>query len=483
MTPDLRSALEGFGHEESRGSDLSAAGLDAEVRALTARVRRRRALRATAAGLGAATVMGVGALGVQAADRTDEVPVDPRPSVTRTSPAPSPSVTRTGTPAPTPTPTSEEPAVLGEVTVHPLLPPAQPLRAGMLEAAGPGWHLVTVSVPWEVEPDVPDAPPPVLYLVSPSGDRFEVPTPVPLTIDSATWDGGTVEDWAPGSTAVVTFVSTGVSLGDTRTGYLAVRDLLSGETFAEIPVPETEWVGATFVGDGTTDVLVTRRVAWTEGYTQVDRVQRLTRDGVEVGALGAMRQSARSDEAFVRSPDGSTLVLNDADGLRLVRTRDLAVIGDVTVPYPDAPGACGVWTWWDDDRVVLRCQPDGPSLTGEAETSELWLAPASGDAPARRLGDAQSYVGATMVAGRLVVLGTPSWTAVDESGTVTTLPWSSDLSAPLHGTAGDRVHVRRSTAAGGQEIVSVDPFTGQVAQLVPPVTSLDLRVAPTTARG
>lgn len=448
MTRDLRSVLEGFGHDEAHGGELTPAGLDAEVRALTARVRRRRVLRSTAVGIGAAAAVTIGALTVQAVDRPDAVPADPTPSVTRTTPVPSP------TPTPTPTPTSEEPPVLGDVTVHPLLPAAQPLRAGMLESAGDDWQLVTFDTG-----AVPDGPPPVLYLVDPQNTHYEVPTPVAVAIDRATDEGGYVEDWRPGSTIAVVFVSTGSNVGDGHSGYYVLQDLLSGETFGEIPYPEETIVMVDLVGDGTTDVLVTRRNLYSGVY---EGLSRLTKDGAEVAALGPDSATDALDESFaVPSPEGSTVAVNTPGGPRLVRASDLSDLGPVATPEPDGAGRCAAWTWWDEGRVVLRCSPAGAERSWE-QPAELWLVPVAGGAP-QRLGDVNRAAQATMAADHLLVHDLGAWTAIDAEGTATPLPAMPD--SWIVRSLGDRLLVHVPVGDEGERLLAVDPWTGQEASL------------------
>jgi hypothetical protein len=456
MTRDLRSVLEGFGHDEAHGGELAPAGLDAEVRALTARVRRRRVLRSTAVGIGAAAAVTIGALTVQAVDRPDAVPADPTPSVTRTTPVPSPSVT----PTPTPTPTTEEPPVLGGVTAHPMLPPAQPLRAGMLESADDDWQLVTVEAS-----KLDGGPAPVLYLVDPAGRHYEVPTPVALAINQTTWVGGYVEDWRPGSTTALVFVSTGFNGGDLTTGYYAVQDLLTGEMAGEIPVGEDEIVIADLAGDGTTDVIVTRRPMSGDDPWETAR---LTEDGAQVAAMGPTRDTrAPRSEPILLSPDRSMLVVSAESGPRLVRASDLADLGPLPTPGPDGPGRCGAWVWWDESRVVLKCAPTGVD-PGSTTTAELWLVTVTGDGSPQLLGETHPSSAAAMVGERLVTEWSGDWTALDSTGAATPITTMPQYSALVRG-AGDRVEVYLPGAwvddEDGDRLALVDPASGEQVML------------------
>lgn len=396
---------------------------------LGGRIRRRRALRLAAVG-GAATL--AVALTVGAAVAVGQIerapagalPEQPGPS----DPASSPSA-------------SDEPQPLGDVTEHSLLPDAEPLLEGMLEAAGPGWSLVQYST------EALDGGS-LVYLVDPEGALYEVPDSEELP--------GRLAGWLPGSTLAM--FSTGRYAGEstvvdlvTRQRYVTVHESLAEDRDA--------FGDVAFIGDGTTD-LVARWAKWDDGGVrrQVVSTVRLGLDGAERGSVPTYTEAGDATPGIVLSPDGTRMAVGDRAGLRVVATDGLTDAGTLRSPYRDGD-RCGVGEWLTDELVTLACR----SHEGEGNVDELWLAPADGG-EATFLGDVM-WPDAWLVGGMTVVRtydddGPVLYRARGE-GNLTRL--DAELPWVVSGSAGGRVfgHSPQYEARyWDDELVSVDPFTG-----------------------
>ncbi len=136
------------------------------VRTVTSRVRRTRGLRAFRVGVLAAVALAAVGSGtfLVASTMRQHTPVAPVP-------APSGSGTVSPTPGPNPSATdgSSRP-----VTVADGLPSANPATAAIVSSAGTGWVLAVFDSSFRPVDGEPTAGERVLYLVSPTGDRYEV---------------------------------------------------------------------------------------------------------------------------------------------------------------------------------------------------------------------------------------------------------------------------------------------------------------------
>ncbi|WP_199424983.1 hypothetical protein [Actinotalea solisilvae] len=451
---DLHDLLRDFAHEEGAASAATAPDPALEARALGARIARQRLVRTGAASLGAAAAVVVLAVAVQAAGPEPAPPATPTPS-----PAPSesaaPSPTPTATPAPAPTPTPTAPVPTG-VTVHPDLPPAQALPDGLLGATSPGWALVTYGAGAEVGPVV-------LYLVSPEGVVYEVPTEVPLRRSPERGGGTSLVDWLPGtSLAVVAQDGTG---GATEH---AVVDLLTGEVDGVLETGDDQ-PGPRFVRDGTTDVLVTRYATdnTAELVTTVT-VERRTSQGELVAALPAYTQLPGFNDG-VLDATGTRLLVGSTSGVQVLDTRDLTALHSVPMPAYGTGGCQHAWFVGDD--VVLGCS----TALG---TADLWL---SGEGGLTTLasglpGDPWSTFGTD----RGVVVADHTGGAATEvlpDGTRQAVPWSQRVVVVSAAVPGGALVLQVSQGESPMSVGRYDVASGSVVTLlagVRPEASLTL---------
>ena len=162
-----------------------------------------------------------------------------------------------------------EPTMVSSVTVDPRLPSAQQLPAGLLATTDADWLIATVTGSADDE-SAPSGTVKVVDLISPDGVRYELP---PLGAFS-------LDQWLPGT-------SLGLGIDDSAPpAALAVVDLETGEEVARpdltgllADVPGATSLEATFVGDGTTDLVITVRSA------SAGRTVRVTLDGSVVAEL------------------------------------------------------------------------------------------------------------------------------------------------------------------------------------------------------
>ncbi|MBB2924388.1 hypothetical protein [Cellulomonas cellasea] len=458
MTNDLRHVLEGFSAAESRASEIAPVELTTEVRALTGRVRRRRAGRTAAAGVAALAVVAALAAGVQAVGRTDAGPAETVPAPTST---------------PWTAPAYGE--VIGDVTTHPDLPPAEPLRAGVFEASDASWAMLTVTVHG---PPGSDAPGWVLYLVDPDGTRYEVPSAVPLVDTNSAPVHGPVQDWLPG-TSLVSMALDPVDWA-TQPGRRVVLDVLTGERFLDVPVSavpsDSGGPYLRFAKDGTTDVLRTDASQEPTDHPTADGmpvelvvsdVTRLTKEGVEVARLGtgfSTRSRINGYDVMSLAPGGAHLVVPTEDGTRLVRSADLSTVATLAPEGQDAR-ACEPRSWWDESRVVLACDTDvaeGAEIGYRGPDVSLWLVPIDGG-DAARLPDVaeESYLpGLSFDGAQLLVTEEDGFLLLGADGEVTRVPWTPADDQYLAGRIGRRLLVEGAGEGRTTGGVLVDPWTG-----------------------
>ena len=419
--------------------------IDSDPGTLVARVRRRRLLRLSVVGAATVAILGLGVATVYGLGRIDPS-ADPAPP-------PAPADAADVVPAPAP-----EPEILGPVTVAPLLPEVLPLRAGMLEAAGPGWSLVQ----YENEAVAGG----LIYLVGPGGERYEVPTP--LAGPGA--QGGRLREWLPGTTLVLVRQWRGAGeetdVVDLLTGerLLTVHHSLAGEH------PEEYWATIAFVGDGSTDVLVSFSHYVNEPPTAVALTARLGLDGRELAALEDYRGGNVDGTDHTLSPDGTRFALHRDGGLEVLSTSDFAVVSRLASPYPNRPADCGVRRWAGPDQLLLTCRGPETDEWGNRTHLEVWVAPADGGPPVR-IASMAGWLQEAWQAGDQVVIGT--W---DDDGAVSQVVRPDGTLDPLPGGAFATI----TASAGGviyawdeefegywadQALVAIDPATGAVDEL------------------
>lgn len=392
---------------------------------------------------------------------------------------------------------TKEPAVLGEVTKDPLLPAAEPLREGMLEAAGPGWSLVTY---YDESAYVgTEAYPTVLYLASPEGALYEVPTPVKLldTFEegaSASYGSPAIVDWLAGSSLVLVARST-----DSPEVYdYSVVDLLTGETVSKLETPPPSnnlYAHPSFVGDGTSDLIVFWEDSGGDGPTsKVERIYRTRSDGTVIADLGGFEAS--QPIPVLVSPDRTRMALFGVDRSWVVDLRDLTEVASLVTPHPDAPEACTGGAWLGDD-VIFLCPT--PTDDGSTKNSDIWAAGLDGSLrqlASKVLADPWE---ALAVGGRIVLSKQPddvwsqgpySWSfAVSADGTLTPLPAPGVDTKGATVVAEGRVFIHIGGSAvdqGPSSLVSVDPFTGDqkvILVAVNPRTGLGVVTLPDGASG
>lgn len=405
---------------------------DARRRVLGRRIRRGRALRLATIG-GAATL--AVALTVGAAVAVGQIERAPAAAL--------PEQPDDGPTEPSPSATPDEPQALGDVTEHSLLPAAEPLLEGMLEAAGPGWSLVQYASE-AIDGDS------LVYLVDPEGALYEVP-------DSDELDGRLLE-WLPGTTLALFSTgryanqSTVVDLV-TRQQYVTVHESLAEdrETYGQLA----------FVGDGTTD-LVANWSKWDEigRRQQFVRTVRLGLDGTERASAPAYAEPTIGASGLVLSPDGSRMAVDDRAGLRVVATDGLSDVA--RIPSPNgADGGCAVRAWLTDELLAVACaSATGPGMTVAAE---LWLAPADGG-EATFLGDV-NWPESWLVGGMTVVrsLTDDAWVLDRARGGGDLDRLDVELPGAVVGSAGGRLYGFDPQYEGpysDSELESVDPFSG-----------------------
>lgn len=425
-------------------SGPEAPGGDPPALAMAVRRRRARWFGAVAAVTAGALVLGVGAvMAVGRLAEPDSAGVADEPVVQ------TPEATQ-----------SPEPQALGPVTVDPLLPAAEPLLEGMLEAAGPGWSIVQYR-----NEAVSGC---IFYLVSPEGDRYEIPTPL-AGVDRSV---GGLHDWLRGSRLVL--------LGrNTRDGAeFDVVDILTGDRYFTLHWGLADEPGgwyyltAEFAEDGSTDLLASWRGNAYEPPSQVALTVRLTVDGQEVARIPEYRGTDSSNSSWALSPDGTQLALNEYGRLHVVRAADFAEVAAITTPYPDHPGDCQVGQWWSPDEVLLRCS--GADGVGQ----EVWIAPVGGGAPAE-LASSQYWLEVWRVGGQAVVRGVDeSWLAVRVLQADGTLAAGAvEVPEIVTAVARGRLYAYNPAYDGpywDNALVAVDPFSGSTVELFPAHGDYDL---------
>lgn len=474
MEVEFSELLRRFAASEERAAAASAPDAAGEVLALAGRVRRRRLARTGAvAAAGAAAVL-VGAVAVYGATRPGPVPPADDPTFVQTStPTPSPSASPTPSPSPSlsPEPT-DEPAADRGVTVHPLLPLAQELPPGLLDATTSAWRMT-----WYQAVAESGVSPAVLYLTSPDGVLYEVPVPddvkpAPGSDSGEEWG---VVDWVAGSSRALMYSagpgSTGVVLVDLETGAVSDVDLPDDARLLLAPGGILQVTG------------------WASEPTTITLLDEQGRVTASVGPFQPVDPPATDEESsgWAVNPSHTRLLLDTADGMRLLDVQDgLSELAMTGVHQPeDVWSWCTAEAWLDDTRFTLACEEwypiDGGG--GDGLVDELWVA------------DIGAGTSTAMVAGPSPAIGTALWLTVetwDVAGTMVVLRGSgvygscnnglSRLSpggameavpgpriSNVFGTSGSLVIGIAVDDCENPRQVAVDPWTGVETELVPRV--------------
>jgi len=241
----------------------------------------------------------------------------------------------------------------GPVTEHPNLPSAQGAHLVDWGAVGPDWALVLYDA-MDVAAASPG--PVVLYLVSPSGDRFEV----------AAWpDDGpyAILDWAGSADAALVQHNGGTAaIVDLRTGIETATIAVSAPS-NDRPLTFTEPTGTNVVAlvdDGTNQ-----------------RVERRSRSGAVLATLGEQPTpvDARAGLDWLYGYDG-TFALIKADGGIAYVENDGTFVRDVWTPMAHI---CRPVRWWDAGTFVAACTGDGPAFPHDFY-HQVWLLETDGTA-------------------------------------------------------------------------------------------------------
>jgi len=227
---------------------------------------------------------------------------------------------------------SPEATYLSTVTVDPLLPSAERLTAGVFGTTDAQWLVASVTATSAVEDTDSTLSADATYLIAPDGTRFELPDLGDVRLDQ----------WLPGTSLALAH-----EFSDAGTRVVEV-DLETGQVTRPVDLDalrqdsglEAPGASVTFVGDGTTDLLVSVSTQ-TAGV-----VERITVDGQ---VLVRVEQPWRT---LIPSPDGRQLLAFGAAGHPVVvDAATLAVVAD-----PADPGdSCTTWSWIDAGRWLARC--------------------------------------------------------------------------------------------------------------------------------
>lgn len=436
MNDDLAAVLNSFVDTEGDFATLTAPDPSSEAGALARRVSRRRAVRTGASALSAAALIVALVVGVHSLQGPA-----PGPPVLPASPVPA-------RPSPSPTGSSTA-AVLPKVTTHPLLPVAEPMEPGMLEAADSNWRLFRFQS-WAEMDGAPS--PAVVYLLSPDGRTYEVPTPS----DPAAWY---LLDWLPGTSMAIIQMA-----HDSPT---RVIDLVSGTTVLDLDAGNV-W-DARFVHDGTHDVI------YNAGGAQAG-LRRVTTEG-QVRATTAPFSAPHGTESWLLSPRGAAVLVNDAEGPHLIASADFAAMS-MTSPYPARPEACRAWRWVTETEVLVECAKAGAHAFQLGEPSEFWLTTVGSGEPRQLSGlpSATRLGGLWQVGSRLVAASFgPSeaesawWDVVYGGTTLLSHGGTPDLTV-VDVLGSELIGVSRTQQADGirsvTSLVAIDPVRGTTRTLV-----------------
>jgi len=275
--------------------------------------------------------------------------------------------TTTTTSAPTTTATTSTITTttlpLAPVTEHPGLPSALSRSLIPFGEVAQGWVAVLYSATSDDPWGDGTTGPVVLYLVSPSGDRYEVVSfpqeaPQPYALGGLANDGGRV-------VAVV-----GTMLGpDPATSVVSI-DVATGAITEIVQVPSGARLGTT-LPSGRDTVVDYSTFEPTDEYLQVYRTD---------GSLFAEIDTKGNDwptYSWLYGLDGTQLIVSDGTSLRVMGN------DGTFIRLLDAPAEmCDPVRWWDDHTILASCVPDAWFADG-GYYHVLWLVPFDGSAPTR----------------------------------------------------------------------------------------------------
>jgi hypothetical protein len=455
MNDDLAAVLRSFVDAESDLAMAAAPEPSNEAGDLARRVSRRRAVRTAVTTLSAAALVVAVVVGVHSVQRPDPGP----PAI------PAPLISAHPSPSPTDSSTA---AALPKVTTDPLLPAAEPMRPGMLEAADSSWRLFRFEA-WATINGAPS--PAVVYLLSPDGHTYEVPT----SANPVAWD---LLDWLPGTSLAIVDMN--------HTTQTRVIDLVSGATVLDLGSGYPP--DARFVHDGTHDAI------YHSGGAK-GGLRRVTMQG-QVRATTSQFSAPYATEPWLLSPQGSAVLVNDAAGPRLITSAHFATMS-MQSPYPARPDACRAWKWVTETEVLEECAKTGAHAFQPGQPSEFWLTTVGNGKPrqlsglpvpeATRLGGLWQ-VGNRLVAGSFGPSETEAgWWDVGHSGT-TPLSHGGTADLTVVDVAGaELIAVSRTPEAGGARsvtsLVAIDPVRGTTRTLVTaaPAATSTLALAPSSS--
>jgi hypothetical protein len=344
---------------ESR-TEAALPGFDTAVlaRAVSTRVRRGRALRATRTGVVALAVIGAigvgGAYGLAAL--RDNTPAVPGPAV-------SPSISA----APSPDPEISEGAA---VTVGEGLPSAAPLTEEVLASVGSGWVLALFDSTFRPGVDEPIQGQRVLYLVSPQGERYEVTN---LTRYSSLYLAGW--DTERNVALLVDARSTIVTIGFGAGGLIHEWQFCGeGGSLSARPLGDGEWLLRGFCSGAALD----------GRYADDGRL--LGSEGIVPGGEGITVMDAGDTQVRYEfeMPPAESYVAYREDGTSV----PLEPVGPTTACYPLGPsliGGLAVQCWGEGDAVSiwnLDLEGGAPSPIAVPETLGAIEAASGGALPA-----------------------------------------------------------------------------------------------------
>lgn len=435
MSTDLGFVLRDLASQQRRSADLRAREPHAEINDLARRVRLRRASRMSLVGAVTVAVLALGAATVYGLTGQEPTP----PAISDPTP--------TQTPTPTPSPTPSEPEA-DPVTIHPLLPAAHPLPEGAFEATTAGWSIAAYHVPRDSgdADGTGDDYLTVVYLISPEGDRFELPSPGSLE---------SMYDWLPG---------TSLALATLSSGEVAVVDLLAGEVVSRLAIPDGSWLaqGRLVAGGGGSVV------AQIQHYDALGRFRSATMlfsadGGIAVEQVGSIIP--------IWTVDGTREhVLDNPDADFRYRVVMAETLTEVTMPpIPAGLWYCSARGWLGADAMFSCTGPGAIDSNGvDTGAAGLWRFPLDGGDPSRVIdgaafgGYADSHQAAWQLGGRIVIqLDDLSFLELAD-GAVVPLPASGLF---VLGSAGERLIGTLSEGDGS--VVLFDPFTGASTPLAP----------------
>jgi len=262
--------------------------------------------------------------------------------------------TTTTTVAPTTTATVPE----RPVTVDPNLPTAQGGHLVDWDAVGPGWILVLYDATGMTSSG---RGPLVLYLLDPSGTRYEV----------ASWPSGpyAIADWA--GTGDDAIVITGGPSGE----FAEIVDLHTGVTTDTLAIP---LAGPVFAPPVTFTKPTGRNIVAFADDGTTQRIERRTRSGSLLALLWEQPVPTdvfRDGLGWLYGYDGTFALIKHSGGIALVGN-DGTFVRDLWVPMAHW---CRPVRWWTADSFLAVCTGEGPAFPHDGY-GQLWILRTDGTA-------------------------------------------------------------------------------------------------------